>query len=104
MKPPRRWTVWLVVLVMGVGWASRPCHALTAPDRKLVIPIEAPEEQSGEPDTPTGPGQLRCVEVWESSLAPSFVAARGALLAVLLARVSTVIVLPMPRQKQGERQ
>jgi hypothetical protein len=50
MKPPRRWMVWLVVLVMGIGWASEPCRALTAPDRRLVIPIEAPEEQSGEPE------------------------------------------------------
>lgn len=103
MRPPRRWAVWLAVLVMGASGASEPCHALVGQDGKLVLPIEAPEEQSGDPDIPTGPGQLRCIAVWESVVAPSLIVALGAPLATLLARVTFVAVPPAPRQEQDGR-
>lgn len=57
MRPPRRWMVWMVVLGTGAGvvWPTHP--AIAGPAQRMVLPAESPNDQSGEPDTPTGPGQ-----------------------------------------------
>lgn len=98
MRPLRRWTVWLVVLAMGIGWASEPCRALTASDRRLVIPIEAPEEQSGEPDTPTGPGQVQGHPEWRDTSVIRLALLVGPLQECLLARLGIVVALG-PRER-----
>jgi hypothetical protein len=47
MKPPRLWLVWLVV-VMGVIIQTR--STLAGPRQVLVMPSEAPDEASSEPE------------------------------------------------------
>ncbi len=53
MKPPRRWMVWLVVLVMGA--VSLPIQADARPRALLVLPSDLKDDASGDPDVPVNP-------------------------------------------------
>jgi hypothetical protein len=55
MRPPRRWVVWMVVVVVG-GIALGPSKSAACPRPALILPRESSGEVSGDPDVPVNPG------------------------------------------------
>jgi hypothetical protein len=54
MRPPRRWTVWLVVVVV-VGLLQAPNHADARPSAPLLFPSDLSDTSNGDPDVPVNP-------------------------------------------------
>jgi hypothetical protein len=101
MRPPRRWVVWMVVVVVGGIAQTRP--ALADPRQALVMPCEAPDEQSSDPDQPVGPGQRQYSTRQRSPAHALLTIPSGPHYELLLTRAVIVLWSQLPSIRQAGR-
>jgi hypothetical protein len=103
MKPPRRWAVWMVVVVLSAGVGFRVRTALAESRGGPVLPAELQREQSGEPEPGPVPIWIRMHLELTRLLQAARVANDAVLAELLLRSDATENRAPIDGQRWGRR-
>lgn len=106
MRPPRWWLVWMLVVGVGLGGigVTNVGAGVACAGRGLVLPIEVPTDQSGDPDVPTGPGQRQCDKRWSHVVLVVVATPLGPWQCVPCARAPFELTSRVSQQMKGGRQ